>query len=447
MARLLQTVCLLLVLVSLPLLAEEDPLPNQRFAQLAEELSPTVVNITVLKRLSLEELEAVPGHERLELEPILSSEGSGVIVDPEGLIVTNEHVVAGAEELRVTTHDGRELEVKVVGTDPGTDLALLRVEGQGQFPFAPLGDSSSARPGHWVMAIGNSFGLNKTVTVGVISGTGRVIGAGPYDEFLQTDASMNPGSSGGPLFNLQGEVIGICTAVLFEGQGIGFAIPSNLVKSVADELRRRGHVVRGFMGVGLQELTGDLRAALEVPDGVGGALVSDLLRGGPAETAGIRTGDVLIRVGDNNIEHSRDAVRRIAGSPIGSMIPVVVYRDGRRESLRVQVAPLEKQETSAPASGPSGQKPLGLSVTELQPGAAAKLGLTDLSGVIVTAVDPRGAAIKAGLQPGDIVRKVGRWRVINGPEFAEALKCCTGTHVALLIERDGEKRYVAIDRD
>lgn len=307
------------------------------FARLAKQLKPSVVNISVVKqrRFALE-------NPFLDVEPS-SGQGSGVIISPDGYVLTNHHVVAERGEVRVTLMDDTELKATLVGTDPNTDLALLKLTADRPLPAARLGDSKALEVGDWVMAIGNPFGLEATVTVGVLSGTGRTIGASPYDDFLQTDAAINPGNSGGPLFNTAGEVVGINTAILPAGQGIGFAVPINLAREVVEQLKQQGKVVRGFVGIGIAPITAEVREKLSLPADQRGALVASIIPGGPAEQAGAQVQDVVTEINGRAVESDRDLLNQIAATPVGSTADLNVLRDGRQVTLKVSVAERPEQ--------------------------------------------------------------------------------------------------------
>jgi serine protease Do len=300
------------------------------FAQLFKELNPSVVNISVVK---------MPSQQPAEKRSEVSGQGSGVIVTTDGEVLTNNHVIDGATEIRVKLFDGRVLDAEVIGTDESTDLALLKLKDTSNLPVARLGDSEDLEIGEWVMAIGNPFGLEATVTVGVLSGKGRVIGAGPYDDYLQTDTSINPGNSGGPLFNLAGEVVGINTAIIRGGQGIGFSIPINMAKSVAVQLKENGKVERGFIGAGVQPITPALKSALSIPGSVSGAVVSYLVENGPAERAGLERSDLILSVDEQPVENDRELLRQVATLRAGSTVPIEIYRDGKRKTLSIEIAP------------------------------------------------------------------------------------------------------------
>ncbi|MEW6278496.1 MAG: trypsin-like peptidase domain-containing protein [Candidatus Eremiobacterota bacterium] len=311
------------------------------FARLARELKPTVVNIQVTKSrpgMPIPELFMEPRQPR-------EGQGSGVIVSPDGYVLTNHHVVDGAREIRVVLHDDTELKGRVVGTDPNTDLAVLKLDAPTPLPAARLGDSDAMEVGDWVMAIGNPFGLEETVTVGVLSGRGRSIGAGPYDDFLQTDAAINPGNSGGPLFNTGGELVGINTAIFPAGQGIGFAIPVNLAREVMAQLQSQGRVVRGYVGVGIARLTPEARRELKLPATLEGALVDSVVPGGPADAAGARPDDVVVALNGRPVESDRDLLNQVARVPVGSTASLRVLRAGKELTLKVQVAERPDEET------------------------------------------------------------------------------------------------------
>lgn len=305
------------------------------FAKLAKELKPSVVNISVVK--PVENRRGWPST-AYDLAPEALGQGSGVIISSQGEVITNNHVVSGATTIQVKLSDGRELKAHVVGADPATDLALLRLEQvKGDLPVATLGDSDKMEVGDWVMAIGNPFGLEATVTVGVLSGKGRTIGASDYDDFLQTDASINPGNSGGPLFNTQGEVIGINTAIASGGQGIGFSIPINMAKEVCSALKLDGRVIRGFVGIGIQPVTPAIRSALGLPEGASGALVSTLMPDGPAQRAGLEIGDIISSIDGSPVNSSRQLLNTVARLKVGQASTFTVQRDGEPIELKVSI--------------------------------------------------------------------------------------------------------------
>lgn len=407
------------------------------FAKLAKELKPSVVNISVVKPLDEDEF---PQASHPGMAPEALGQGSGVIVSPDGEVLTNNHVVSGATTISVKLSDGRELDARVVGSDVSTDLALLRIDRpDGQLPVASLGDSEKLEVGDWVMAIGNPFGLEATVTVGVLSGKGRSIGASDYDDFLQTDASINPGNSGGPLFNTSGEVVGINTAIVPGGQGIGFSIPINLAKEVCQQLKDKGRVVRGFIGVGIQPLSPALKSALSLDETMDGALVSALMPEGPAARAGLRVGDVIVSVQGQSVRTSRELLNQVARLKSGETSSFVVLRKKQRLTLKVPIIErpdpgmAHPTESAPPPSASKGR--LGLAVTNLG---------KDNSGVLVVEVQPDSAAAHAGVQRGDIIRSIGSTEVRDAQQFATLINKTKGT-LALLVDRQGRTVYLAVD--
>lgn len=326
----------------------------QSFTDLAERVTPAVVNISTITTVRIpgspfrhffgpkEESPFGDFFERFfgdipDREIKQQSLGTGFIVDKEGYIITNNHVVERADEIKVKLSGSKEYKAKVVGRDPKTDLALIKISSLFKdLPTLALGDSEKVKVGEWVLAIGNPFGLEHTVTQGIISATGRVIGAGPYDNFLQTDAPINPGNSGGPLVNLKGEVIGINTAIIASGQGIGFAIPSNMAKSIISQLKEKGKVARGWIGVSIQNVTPELAQAFGLKEAKG-ALVGDLAQGGPAEIAGIKRGDVIILFDGKEIKNADDLSRVVAEKPLKREVEVKVIREGKEVNLKISV--------------------------------------------------------------------------------------------------------------
>jgi serine protease Do len=422
------------------------------FAQLAKELNPSVVNISVVKtsRTGAADLQIPEEFRRMipkemlprgggEGRPEVSGQGSGVIVSSDGEVLTNNHVVEGATEIRVKLFDGRELDAEVLGTDENTDLALLKLKDTSNLPVARLGDSNNLEVGDWVMAIGNPFGLEATVTVGVLSGKGRVIGAGPYDDFLQTDTSINPGNSGGPLFNIEGEVVGINTAIVRGGQGIGFSIPINLAKSVAAQLKDNGEVERGFIGVGIQPMTPALKSALSIPADISGALVTYVMEDGPAEAAGLEHSDVILSVDNQPVRTDRELLKEVAKLQAGSTVPIEVLRDGKRETLSIRIAPRPEKPM---ASAPKPDKPardaddvkVGIAVTD-----------SPEQGAVVTQVVPNSPAARAGIRRGDKIRAVGQLEVETARQFVDAVTQWNQGDLALLVERGGRRSFVLIE--
>ncbi len=423
-------------------------------ADLADRLSPAVVNIQTERSagpigpmpgdLFEEFFRGQPRAPRGPRDFRAQSTGSGFVISSDGYIVTNHHVIDGAEKIVVVFSTGAELEATVVGQDPKTDLALVKVDADGPLEVAPLGDSDAVRVGDWVIAIGNPFGLDHTVTIGILSARGRDIGAGPYDDFLQTDASINPGNSGGPLIDMSGRVIGINTAINPAGQGIGFAIPINIAKELLPQLREHGSVTRGWLGVQIQRVSPALARSFGL-DEPRGALVSDVEPGGPADKAKLQRGDVIVRFGDKGIEKFDDLPRVVAMTAPGSKIEVVVLREGKEKQLRVELGKLEeKTGTLAQKSSPTGS--WGFDVEAIDPELADRLGLPqDTEGVVVSSVDPASEAAAAGLRPGDLVVEVNRKPVRTPAELTKALRK-DETQALLLIQRGEGTVYLAIER-
>ena len=436
--------------------------PN--FADLAQQLNPAVVNVSttqvvkgqrrMLPRFPMpgpfgerdpfeEFFERFFGGEGQQREFRRHSLGSGFIINKDGYIVTNNHVVENAADIKVSLSDKEEFDAKVIGRDPKTDLALIKIEAKKDLPTAPLGDSSKLRVGEWVVAIGNPFGLGHTVTAGIVSAKGRIIGAGPYDDFIQTDASINPGNSGGPLFNMGGEVVGINTAIVASGQGIGFAIPINAAKQVLVPLREKGKVVRGWLGVQVQRVTPDLAKSFGL-DRDRGALVADVMPNTPAERAGIQRGDIISEFNGHKIEEMNDLPRLVASTPPGTDVDVKLIRKSEEKVVRVKVAELKEEQVAA-AGGGSLEENLGMTVQELTPEIARSLGVSDTKGVVVTNVDDDSPAGEAGIQRGDVILEVNQKRVENLRDYHAALGRMGGAEsVLFLIRRGNNVLYAAV---
>ncbi len=344
--------------------------------------------------------------------------GSGFIIDANGLVVTNNHVVQGADEIEVQLSDEKIYKAKLVGADARTDVALLKLEKASNLPVVVLGDSDKLKVGDHVVAIGNPFGLDHTVTSGIVSAKERIIGAGPYDDFIQTDASINPGNSGGPLFNLRGEVVGINTAINPQGQGIGFAIPSNLATSVINALNDGGEVVRGWLGIGFQPMTEELSKALKINDQKG-ALVSQVNPGSPAEKGGMKPGDVIVSVDGRKLEGSRQLPNRVAKIKPGKNAEIEVIRDGKRKTLSIKIGKMPGTDENIAKSTSSGKNHLGFTVEPLDEKMKRRLNAEDIDGVLVTNVAP-GSNAQEMLRPGDIILEVNRQPVDSMAAFNKA---------------------------
>jgi serine protease Do len=439
------------------------------FADQVEQLSPAVVNISTTTIVSegpgMDMPQFPPGSPFEEFfknfgddnrQRRASSLGSGFIIDAEGIVVTNFHVIENAEEITVTLSDETSFTAKVLGQDQKTDIAVLKIDpGDTTLTAVPFGDSDSLRVGDWVLAIGNPFGLGGTVTAGIVSARGRDIGNGPYDDFIQTDASINRGNSGGPLFNTDGEVIGINTAIFSQSGGsvgIGFAISSNLAKRVTKQLVEFGTTRRGWLGVFIQEVTSDIAETLGLEES-GGALVSSVNENSPADIAGLEPGDVILSFDGKKIERMRDLPRIVAETDIGTTVVVEIFRGGRLSTVDVTLGELEKAELV----GLVGEQPegdaqtldrLGFTVDDLDAELAVELGLDEtLTGVVVTEVAAGSPAMEKGVEPGDIIRRFGQRRVDSAADLATSVGETVDagrSGVLLLIERDGRERFVQI---
>ncbi|MDD2500613.1 MAG: DegQ family serine endoprotease [Geobacter sp.] len=424
------------------------------FVELSKRLKPTVVNIRTTKNI-----KPRPGSQFRGNDPFADlfgqffgqqapqqprkqqGMGTGFIISADGFILTNNHVVNGSDEIMVKLSDGREIKAELKGFDDKLDVALLKISDKAALPFAELGNSDALEVGEWVMAIGNPFGLNHTVTAGIVSAKGRVIGSGPYDDYIQTDASINPGNSGGPLFSSEGKVIGINTAIIANGQGIGFAIPINMAKTVADQLKATGKVVRGYLGVNFSALTPKLAKSLGLASDKG-AIVTHVVKGSPAEKGGLKVEDVIVRFDGKTVDADTDLPKVVAAAPIDKLVKVVLYRKGKRMELTLKVG---QQGQDAGALAPTTAS-IGVSVRELTPDVARQLGLKDVKGVVVSDVKAGSSAEDAGMVRGDLILEFNGQSVENLEGFSVlASKVAKGDVVRLLLRRpDGSFGYVAV---
>jgi Do/DeqQ family serine protease len=373
-------------------------------------------------------------------------EGSGVIVDAQGYILTNYHVVTGAEKISIHLFDGRELKGTVRGTDPRTDLAVVHVEAA-DLPIATLGDSDRLQVGEWAIAVGSPFGLEETVTVGVISAKGRSgLGTGNYEDFIQTDASINPGNSGGPLVNIDGKVIGINAMIIQPGQGIGFAIPINLAKTIMVELIKTGKVIRPWVGIGLQDITSDLMKFFNLKEKAG-ALISQVYAGSPAEQAGFKVGDIVIEVDGVKIKSSQDVVREVLKKKVDQKVNFVILREGKRLEISVTTAEMpEKMGEQGPAK--PAKEWFGLRVSNVTPDLARQLGLKKAEGVVVVGVEPNSVAQTSGLKAGDIILEVNRQKVSNENDYRSIMeKAKPDQGVLFLIDRAGSTFFATLTEE
>jgi serine protease Do len=412
------------------------------FSQLAEAVGPAVVNIRTVKTLKgggpvFRHFQREPGGrenpfnefferffgDEMQREFKQPSLGSGFIIDQDGHVVTNNHVIEDADQIKVKLNDENEFDAQVVGRDPSTDLALLKIKSKNHdFPVVKLGDSSQLRVGQWVVAIGSPFGLERTVTAGIVSAKGRVIGSGPYDDFIQTDASINPGNSGGPLLNLKGEVIGINTAIVATGQGIGFAIPINLAKGVIAQLQSGGEVTRGWLGVAIQDVNPEMAEyyGMETKKGV---FVADVFKGDPADAAGIKARDIIVEVNGQKVETTRQLTSLVAGIPVGQSAKVKVIRDGQPKTFNVKIS--KRDDTKVASRGETPEKredQLGLRVSALTPEIAQRFNIREAAGVIVIDVQNGSQADEAGIRVGDIIKEINRQTIESVKDYNEALK-------------------------
>lgn len=424
------------------------------FVELAKNLKPSVVNISTAKVLKKQKRQLRQNpfgppsggdpfqdffdrffEEQPQNNLRQSSLGSGFIISEDGYILTNNHVVNGADEVKVKLTDGREFKAVIKGQDEKLDLALIKIDKQSHLPVAKMGDSDQIQVGEWVMAIGNPFGLSATVTAGIISAKGRVIGSGPYDDYLQTDASINPGNSGGPLFNSAGEVVGINTAIIAGGQGIGFAIPVNMAKGIIPQLRDKGKVTRGWLGVTIQPITADLAESFGLT-GEKGALVSEVIPNSPAEKV-LKPGDVILSFNGKDIHEMNELPRQVAAAAVGKDVSMKIFRDGKEEEVTVTVARMSDDwgdETSADLSDS-----IGLKVQKNSQELARTLRIKETEGIVITKVKPESQAAAAGLQAGDLVRELNGQRIQTVADYEVALKKGSRDKVARFLIKRGER--------
>jgi len=430
------------------------------FVQVAKKVQPSVVSIRSERTVTLSPGEGF-GEDFFKGTPFEDffkprggpptrrkqmGEGSGVIVDPKGYILTNYHVVTGADKLTVRLFDGRELQGTVQGTDSKTDLAVVHVEAR-DLPLAVLGDSEKIEVGEWAIAIGSPFGLEETVTVGVVSAKGRTgLGTGTYEDFIQTDASINPGNSGGPLVNIEGEVIGINAMIISPGQGIGFAIPINLAKSIMAELIKTGKVIRPWVGIGLQDLTPELMKNFNVTEKEG-ALISQIYEGSPAEKAGLKTGDIIVQIDGKKIKDSQDVVREVLKRQVGQKILFDVIRDGKHTEISVITAQMPTELGEQKPAKPL-EEWFGLHVSTVTPEIAKQLGLAKAEGVIIEGVEMGSAAQGAGLRKGDVILEVNRQRIKEESDYRIAMeKVKPDQGALLLVSRGGSTLFVSLKEE
>jgi serine protease Do len=446
--------------VSAPIAQTSSALPSApgSFAALAKSASPSVVNISTVKVVKGGGQPMMPFgpndpfkdfferffQDRMPRDFKQRSLGTGFIIDREGYILTNNHVVEKADQIQVKLADEREFEAKIVGRDPKTDLALIRIEGARDIVPLPIGDSEALQVGDWVVAIGNPFGLGHTVTAGIVSAKYRQIGQGAYDNFIQTDASINPGNSGGPLLNTAGEVIGINSAIYSQSGGsvgIGFAIPVNMAKDLLPQLKK-GKVVRGWLGVMIQQITPELREKMGLKDEKG-ALVGDVTPGSPADKGGVQRGDVIVAVEGREIKEMKDLPYLIASIPVGKKVTIDVIRKGAMKSVAVEIG--ELQEEKGPRVAARARPNLGMALEELTPELAKRLGLSETSGLVVVGVEKNTPAAEAGMLQGDIVLEIDQLQVRDLEAFNRKIESYKdGDTILLLVKRQGVTLYLTM---
>jgi serine protease Do len=448
-------VCSLAILPALSMGAAQGVVELPSLVGLVKELKPTVVNISTTKLVRSPLDDFFRGRDFPDFfgddffkrffgdqhprEFRQKSLGSGFIIDKEGYILTNNHVVEKAEQIKVKLSDKKEYDAQVIGTDPKTDLALIKIKAAGDLPVAHIGDSDKLEVGEWVVAIGNPFGLEQTVTTGIISAKGRVIGAGPYDDFLQTDASINPGNSGGPLFNLRGEVVGINTAIVAGGQGIGFAIPINMAKGLLPQLKK-GRVVYGYLGVYIQDITPELAASFGLKEAKG-VLVSDVTPDSPAKKAGVNKGDVILEYDGKQVEDKGQLTKMVGRTPIGKKVKLVVLRNKEQKILWVTIGELSEKPVTAAAPKPEESDRWGIKVQDISPDMAAHLGLPNNAGVVIAEVEPGSPAQEEDLQPGDVIIEVEHNPIKDLADFRRYIESYKKQKTLLLTVRTKANEY------
>ena len=368
--------------------------------------------------------------------------GSGFLISNDGYIFTNNHVVENTDKILVKISDGKEYEAKIIGTDTKTDIALIKIKPDHNLPSVDIGDSDALRVGEWVIAIGNPFGLEQTVTAGIVSAKGRVIGAGAYDNFIQTDASINPGNSGGPLFNMAGKVIGINTAIVAQGQGIGFAIPINMAKSILDDLKSKGKVTRGWLGVSIQDISEDIAKSMNYKN-KNGVLVTDVFKDDPADKAGIKVGDIITEINGKAIKDTHDLLLTTASLHVGDKATIKALRDGKEISLQVVVAERKDKPEIALTKKSGGY--FGINVQEITKDLAKQMGISPDAGLIVTDVEEGSPADNVGIQPHDIIVQVNKVKITSLKQYsAEMTKAAEKKNVVLLIKRGTSNFFVGL---
>jgi len=429
------------------------------FSVIAKKTMPVVVNISTTAQRSARSGSNDPIDEFFsrffgDAQPRENSQrslGSGILISKDGEIITSYHVVRNADAIKVKLADQTEYEARLIGKDDRTDLALIKIRRSGgNLPFARLGNSSQLDVGDWVMAIGNPFGLEHTVTAGIVSAKGRVIGAGPYDNFIQTDASINPGNSGGPLINVSGEVVGVNSAIFSQtggNVGIGFAIPIDLAKKVVDQLRKNGRVVRGWLGIRAQDVSPQLAASLGlIRNAADMAVVTEVGEGSPAAEAGVKTGDVIVEFNGKTVPKSQDLPSLIADTPPGQKVVLKIVRDKKEQIVSVKIGELP-DEGDAVQKAETRDPEIGVRVQRITPETARRLGLNSTKGVLIVEIQPGSPADQAGLEPADVIREVNQRPVNNISDFERAVRQGRrGERILLLVQRGDNAVFFGLKR-
>lgn len=426
----------------------------ESFTDLAKMASPAVVNIRTVKTIKgggrvyrhffnspfgkqdpfNDFFDKFLGNE-LQRDFKQRSLGSGFIIDKEGYIVTNNHVVEDADKIKVKLKNGKEFDAEIVGRDPNTDIALIKIKSKNNLPVVKLGDSDALQVGQWVVAIGSPFGLEHTVTAGIVSAKGRIIGSGPYDDFLQTDASINPGNSGGPLINMEGEVIGINTAIIASGQGIGFAIPINHAKRIVDQLKSSGEVTRGWLGVGIQDLSEELAEYYGIKEGKG-VLVTEVFPGDPADEAGIKPKDIVLYINGKRVENTRELSKLIADTSVGDTVKIKVLRNGIEKTFPVKIVKRVDEQVASQTPSKGNDYELGVRVSELTPQIVRHFNINEAGGIIVIDVEPESQGAQAGVMVGDIIKEINHQPITTVKDYKKEIKeLKKGDSILMFIKR------------
>ncbi|OGQ36891.1 MAG: hypothetical protein A3F16_01160 [Deltaproteobacteria bacterium RIFCSPHIGHO2_12_FULL_43_9] len=454
---------------------------QQEFIQLASTLNPAVVNISTETEIKIPRRMQRPpkgapnggptpqnpneeffwkffedffgGPYPFPPDQKQQSLGSGFVIHEDGYIITNNHVIEKADQIWVTfteEENGKKYKAKTIGIDPKTDIALIKIDADRKLPVAPIGDSSSVQVGSLVLAIGNPFGHGHTVTMGIISATGRQLPSAifsPYTDYFQTDASINPGNSGGPLINIKGEVIGIATAIDVRAQGIGFAIPVNIAKELIPHLKEKGKVIRGWLGVGIDKVTPEMQEKLKLPKDVKGVIVTEVFEGDPAAKAGVKPYDIIYEFDGKPITSQRDLITAVGASQVGTSATLKIYRDGKSKSFKVKLTERKDEEVAKESSAPQEKESfnLGMETSNITPQLVQGFNLTVKQGVVVTNVDPSSPTAEAGLRPGDVILEVDRKKINNTKELDTYLKSIKAGGLALLyVQRGDNKAFITL---